>query len=440
MTSLFSRLVKSQVTNQARLAVSDFPPLPDTHAIALVATTLVVLAYAGWFGIYPILLFYALWFPLAKYKGNFTLRLTSDLYPFICLEALCLLSTLWSDYWDVTAKAALESISMVACTIIIARVTTLDAFLKGINLGTTLALAVTLLDGSYGTDFFTGTTSLVGLFGSKNQVGFYGQIGSFTALLIFFTARHWIEKFLYSGMSLIICAASLYMSRSATALVTLLATLLVCLAGYLVAKLPRHTRVPFLLVGIFLVGSVLTIGISLDWLDVGFSLLGKDSTLTGRTFLWSEGLNFGMQNPLLGCGFYAFWVPGRPLAEVLWLKFDIAGRTGFHFHNTFIQAFVDLGIAGLGMLITILVMSLIKSVRYVIKTGASMLAFYALGMSVMFLMRAFVEVDIWGTFHAAILLFFSVLPRLAQQQARKQNDTTAVPTGLPSKHAAAKAA
>lgn len=440
MTSLSNRLIASRATKPAKLPVSNFPPLPDKYAVALVAITLILLAYAGWFGIYPILLFYALWFPLVKYKGNFTLRLTKDLYPFIGLEILCLLSTLWSDYWDVTAKAALESVSMVACTVIISRVTTLDAFLKGINLGVALALAVTLIDGSYGTDFFTGTTSLVGLFGSKNQVGFYGQLGSFTALLLFFTARHWVEKFLYSGLSLMICAASLYMSRSATALVTLLATLLVCLGGYLLAKLPRHTRVPFLLVGIFLVASILTIGISLDWLDVGFSLLGKDSTLTGRTFLWSEGLNFGMQNPLLGCGFYAFWVPGRPLAEVLWLKFDIAGRTGFHFHNTFIQSFVDLGIAGLGMLITILVMSLMKSIRYVIKSGSSMLAFYALGMSVMFLMRAFVEVDIWGTFHAAILLFFSVLPRLAQQQARDHADTTILKTGLPSKSAAAKAA
>ena len=76
---------------------------------------------------------------------------------------------------------------------------------------------------------------------------------------------------------------------------------------------------------------------------------GKDSTLTGRTYLWAEGLAAAGAAPTFGTGYYAYWVQGFPEAERLWEEFYITSRSGFHFHNTYIEALVELGVVGFAL-------------------------------------------------------------------------------------------
>ena len=91
----------------------------------------------------------------------------------------------------------------------------------------------------------------------------------------------------------------------------------------------------------------------------GASALGRDATLTGRTNIWAAVIPMAT-NPLIGTGFESFWLsplvhdrlavlfPGLPLNEA---------------HNGYIEAYLELGWVGLGLIAVILVDGYRRSVK-----------------------------------------------------------------------------
>lgn len=100
---------------------------------------------------------------------------------------------------------------------------------------------------------------------------------------------------------------------------------------------------------------------SFEWLstqliELGADLFNKDATLTGRTYLWYRADQLIAERPLLGRGFYAFWLQGDTDAEGLWRYAGITSRGGFSFHNTAVEILVQLGWLGLvAVLLTVLI-------------------------------------------------------------------------------------
>ena len=92
-------------------------------------------------------------------------------------------------------------------------------------------------------------------------------------------------------------------------------------------------------------------------------LFGKDKTLTGRTDLWATAFHEIELRMLLGKGYQAFWRIGNPVAEKLWAIFGIETRTGFNFHNEYLNTAVDLGIVGLIINVTLLICVASQSVK-----------------------------------------------------------------------------
>jgi exopolysaccharide production protein ExoQ len=399
-----------------RSSQKHYPKLPDFIAIPYMAMTTLISAYAALFGIYPILLFYAMWLPLAHFGGRLQALPTRDTAIGLMFSALCCLSALWSDYPSLTLYYGLELASTVITAIIIARIVRTGALIKGVILGTALVLAASLANGNYGADPFNGTYALVGLFGSKNTLGLFAEIGIAFSLLALCMRQNVWNKLLYGFFPLLLSAAALYMSRSAGSVLSLIIALLVIFAVYIVAKLPRSWRVPvFLLVALTLVaGSAACL--ALDWENAIFKSFGKDSTLTGRTDLWHIGLKTGMDDPLLGHGYSAFWVQGNPVAEQLWYQFGIGRRGGFHFHNLYVEMFVELGITGALLIAWLLLANLYASLRRVLKHGIAAEYILPLGVTLIFLIRSTIELDVVGGFSIGTLLMFSVLPRLAAYQ------------------------
>jgi O-antigen ligase len=93
-------------------------------------------------------------------------------------------------------------------------------------------------------------------------------------------------------------------------------------------------------------------------LEIGFGLtevviqaLGRDSTLTGRTELWSALLAADI-NPILGAGYEAFWLGDR--LQQLWTWFPWRPNQA---HNGYLEMYVNLGLLGVGLLIAILISS-----------------------------------------------------------------------------------
>jgi len=399
-------------------ARNEYPKLPDTLAIGCVVLSMLIMAYSLLLKVIPILVFLGLWLAHAFYKKKFILRPTGDLFIAFLVPFLCTYSALWSDYPKETAYAGVGLIGMIACTVIIARIVRIEAFIKGITLGTALVLLVTLASGIYTRDFFSHDTSLTGYFGSKNEVGFFSEVGIYASLIILLSKMKTRDKLAFAVIPLLIGIVCLYKCRSASSVISLVVACSVYFGICLVAKMPKSLRALVLIMGIF---TVLTAGVVASAMDTDvfgpvLKIFGKDSTLTGRTYLWSEGIRNGMKRPILGYGYYAFWRPGRPEAEQYWHKFEIPGATGFHFHNLFIQTFVDMGVVGLCFMVFLIFISCYRSISLSLKEGPGLETGLALGLSFLFFVRGFVEVDLFGPFGIGPLLYYSIIPRLAARQ------------------------
>lgn len=93
--------------------------------------------------------------------------------------------------------------------------------------------------------------------------------------------------------------------------------------------------------------------------------LGRDVTLTGRTELWSLGVQTWFQRPFFGWGFAGFFNSD----EAITLRQSVASFANYdipHFHQAYIQTAVDLGVIGFIVLVVILMKNLTRSYRIAI--------------------------------------------------------------------------
>lgn len=143
-----------------------------------------------------------------------------------------------------------------------------------------------------------------------------------------------------AGMALLVL-----LSTSKTALVSLA----VGVAGIGVIMLARRGPVIAVLLtwasltGLLLIGAVLLLEPSF-----AFRLLGKDATLTGRTFIW-DGISHVMAgHGRLGYGYGVVWddeAPYAPLARIT----QVAGFRAYHAHSCWYEMWLGLGVTGLAL-------------------------------------------------------------------------------------------
>ncbi|HEU5047104.1 MAG TPA: O-antigen ligase family protein [Rickettsiales bacterium] len=386
----------------------------DHFEIACVAASVIIMAYSSLFSIVPILVFYGLWLPRVLHKGVAILLPPRRSSLGILLPLLACFSAFWSGYRGITLHHGVELLSMLLCVIVIARHVDAEHFAKGVCIGATLSLLASLASRRYGFDSFSGTYSLIGLFGSKNQVGFMAEIGIVATLALLPSVRGIIPVTLFCVIPFAVYLVSLYLCKSATAVLSLALTVAVISCVYAVTRFTKQSRLPIIGISVIAIAAVVLAALNLDLEDTVLHKFGKDTTLTGRTYLWQEGTRIGMEHPVLGHGYTAFWVQGQKQAERYWFEFGIPSKSGFHFHNLFVQTFVDLGALGCLLMALLLLSACRKSLRNTLQKGLTTECILALGIAFMFLARAFVEVDLLGPFGIGLLMFFYPLFRPAR--------------------------
>jgi exopolysaccharide production protein ExoQ len=378
--------------------------LPEWEAIARVAASFVALVFLG---TYCVIAFYALWLPNILYRGRFALRPSKALLLPGLVIADALASVLWSTHPDVTARAAVQYFSFIACTVIAARIVPFAGFVRGIAVGATVALVAAIAMSGGLPD---NGEALTGGLGSKNQVGAAAEVGAYCALASWYLWRRRSAKIVFAALPFVICILGLVYSRSATSLVSLMATGGVVCAVYALGKLPPRVKRPAFIFALFCIVTVAAVGSSLDWQAAGLTAVGKDVTLTGRTFLWGEGLKTGAENPFFGVGFAGFWVPGNLEAEKLWFKFQITGRSGFHFHNLFVNLFVELGLVGCAIWAWMYFATFARVINWLLREGNRAEPLFYVGIVFLYIVRAFTEVDMTGPYaHQPFVLFFAIV-------------------------------
>ena len=131
--------------------------------------------------------------------------------------------------------------------------------------------------------------------------------------------------------------------------------------------------------------------LSQEMIRLGATIFDKDSTLTGRTYLWYRAADLIKEHPIFGRGYDAFWVQGNTDAEGLWSFFGIADRSGFTFHNTYVQTLVELGWVGMAVVAITVLVGMIFLVRRFIDKPSLPLVFW-IGILLYELARTPIEV------------------------------------------------
>ena len=224
-------------------------------------------------------------------------------------------------------------------------------------------------------------------------------------------------------------AALLVKSQSATSILALAAVLGIQFWLRLALLFAPRVRKASMTVGVVCAIGAVFIGLNLGGFDLLLAAFGKDSTLTGRTYLWSQGWAAAAQAPFFGVGYQAYWVQGFSEAERLWEEFYIGSRSGFHFHNTFIEVAVELGLFGVALITAVMLRTFAGHLRRVIGDARNETSFVLFGLVAMFLVRAFVEVDVINPYVVGSFLLFYSAGRLAS--ARPARQRAVAPMGGP---------
>jgi exopolysaccharide production protein ExoQ len=299
-------------------------------------------------------LIYAVTFCLLHRHCPDFLRQLFKEWPLVALAALAVVSTAWSDDPGITFRRSVALCLTILFGFYLAKRFSLReqlhllAWVCGISVFFSLLFG--LLQSGAVMPYNFGAWH--GIFVLKNELG---RMMALSVLVFLLLGKVEPERRWRMRLAILAALVLLVLSRSATALVvTALVFVLFPLSGILRKRFGKA------LAGMTLV----TIGgmAAIIWVSTHFEAftgaLGKNATLSGRLQLWALSVVMALQKPWLGYGYSAFWLGLKGQSARLWraLGWQIP-----HAHNGFIQIWLDLGLAGVALLLLIFAVYVIRA-------------------------------------------------------------------------------
>jgi exopolysaccharide production protein ExoQ len=175
-----------------------------------------------------------------------------------------------------------------------------------------------------------------GVFTQKNACGRAMVLATAVAL------AGWRPSF-FKGAMLFLFLFILVMSGSRGAWA--IEALLLAVCGWLAVANRMRSRRRLVFAGTACLIAVTT-GAALYNVPVLLALLGRDSSLSGRTEIWKQAWQFIVQRPVSGWGYAAFWrgLDGESFEIAAALRYVV-----FHAHNGFLEIWLELGLPGLAL-------------------------------------------------------------------------------------------
>jgi exopolysaccharide production protein ExoQ len=331
---------------------------------------------------------------------------------FLLFPAYAMLSTLWSEVPAETLKHSGEFTLTVMAALLIIQVRNRRSMMFAMFAAFALYSVASLAFGNVVKVGTTGATALSGLADSKNAQASVVAVGAIISLAWLFIGLK-TRRYGQSILALPILAVEIYsaiLAKSAGALAALAVGLFLFLLFAALTRMGRRLRVA--LVGF---GGVSALALAITFLmftgpivEALSNWFGKDTTLTGRTYLWARARDLIVEQPILGRGFDAFWQQGNLDAEGLWQFAHIATRTGFNFHNTSYDILVNLGWLGLILFVITLIAGLVRMAAIYVKRPSFLTAFL-LAMGASLVVRLPVETMGIYEFSFDTVLLFAIL-------------------------------
>ena len=280
------------------------------------------------------------------------LRINAPLFLFF---TYCAVSILWSDYPIVALKRCIKGggtfvMALVVLTDSNPLAATKRFFSRTAFLLLPLSALLILYYPRLGTtfDLYSRLTYYNGVTTQKNSLGLTCLVCGLASLWMFLGAyenrqmRHRVRHMIAHGVVLVTAAWLLKICDSMTSLSCLVIAggVMYMTGSSWVAKRPGNMHL--------LVGSAVALAFFAVFIDssgVLLGLLGRNTTLTGRTEIWKAVLSFNT-NPLVGTGYESFWLGDRidRLAEIIGYK-GVAEA-----HNGYLEVYLNLGWFGLSAL------------------------------------------------------------------------------------------
>jgi exopolysaccharide production protein ExoQ len=301
----------------------------------------------------------------------------------------------------------------------------LMAYFFGELIGATLSLA---------TPNPTSFGAWTGVFGQKNFMAGHMFIlyAAALALLLDKKSRPWLRLTTLVGAAM--AALLILMAQSATTTI-LTAAATVVLAMHALFWQPavriRHMRMLIVLAIAVLGASACLLLFGLFQIDAWDSLLasmGKDSTLTGRTFLWQIADRVMAEHPWTGLGANGFWRPELGAANEITRYFHYEAFTKFSFHNSYRENGVQFGYPGFYATYFLAGWGLISAAIIWLRNQTIANATF-LVLAVLVILRSNTETDLAGELGATMILFF-----IAALRGKESSSDPAGASSPPSAH------
>ena len=323
------------------------------------------------------------------------------------LPLLAVASTLWSQAPSDTMKFGGEFLATSVCAVLAASLLKPRQLISALTCCLVLIAIMSVLFGKESVDPLTGLSAFVGVFESKNQLGFFVSMMLLAAMTLLLDSKQGIPFRLLGLVALILSLPLLVKTRSGTAILTVVLSAAVVIVNLGLSRLNRFERARLLAISaiMLLPIALLMVVAAGDMSALLLGAMGKDATLTGRTLLWQHAMELIPNHPLFGYGYQAFWKQNTVEPESLWFEFHVLSRQGFHFHSTYMETAVELGYVGAGVLVATLLGVFGALMRWSWRTGAISASFFT-GLMFCLLTRSFVEVDMLQQFQIGGFLLF----------------------------------
>lgn len=339
--------------------------------------------------------------------------------PFLLLALFAAASALWSDVPSVSLRYGVQLVLTVAMGVVLARMLTLRQLVLAVFVGTSIASLAGIASGRMGAS--EGGPVLIGLTGSKNQMGYIALFWLTSALCVLASRAHRLPTRICAGLAVLPAGYIIWQGDSMTAVVSALVVVaLLALLGF-AAILGRGGRIFALAAAGLLALPAL---VALPEIErqaeiIRTDVLEKDARLTGRTLLWEAADTLVRQAPIAGHGYKAIWL--GPKGKGLLARNGQDDGRAFHFHDTIRELQVDLGLVGLILFLVPLAFVVPRSVPLLIARIDAPRAFAAVSL-VTILLRIRTELVI-GPFLLETVLLYAVLMALATLPLAAADDT-----------------
>jgi O-antigen ligase len=292
------------------------------------------------------------------------IRLVPGMWAVLALICLAVLSTTWSDYPAITVRRTGSLVTITLWAWYIAARYELREVIAIVRQAiwslALLSLAVSVGAPGLG----QGPDGWLGVFSTKNDLGMMMAMGAvcffYTFYAELFSERTRFLTICFSIVGFLLCCGLLYFSQSRTAWLTGLVGLIFCVVNRLTHKRAIAAIIIWMATLLLLAPAVI---LAIDQLGTIATMLGKDSSLTGRVDLWLLLPSYIMQRPWLGHGFGAFWVLDSPNVLNIWIMVDWEPP---YSHNGWLDLLLDLGVAGWSLVAIQVLMLLTNGIRAVI--------------------------------------------------------------------------